>query len=112
MPPCQRQNGITTDTGRIRRDTAPETQKEPPKPQVPVLFRCADVSGLFPFRAGDHVERHTLIFLQRLEARTLNCGEVGKEIFTATIGRNETITLGVIEPLHYTCCHVLYFLKN
>src|SRR5205807_573377 len=36
----------------------------------------------------------------------LDGGNVNKDILTATLRRNEAVSLGRVEPLHRSCCHV------
>jgi hypothetical protein len=55
--------------------------------------------------ARNDIERHFLAFGQRLEAAVLNVGKVHKNISAIIIG-NESKTLGIIEPLHGSFCHV------
>src|SRR5438067_4530419 len=75
-------------------------------------LRALDVARLLALRAGRDFELHLLAFLQGFEARHVDCREVREQILTATIGSDEAETLGVVEPLHSTCCHLRYFLKN
>jgi hypothetical protein len=71
------------------------------------LFSRADVCSLLALRAGDDVEGHLLVLGQGLETVALNCGEVSEEVFT-TFGRGDkTKTLGVVEPLNGTSCHLI-----
>ncbi len=70
------------------------------------LFGNADIGSLLALRAIGDVEGYTLIFSQRAEALGLNCGEMGEKVFTAAVRRNKAKTLGVIEPLDDTSCHV------
>jgi len=67
----------------------------------------ANVRRLLPLRARRDVEGDPLAFLQRLEALSLDCGKMGKEILAAVLGRDEPEALGIVEPLHGTCCHCL-----
>src|SRR5664279_1614244 len=64
-----------------------------------------DVAGLLALRALRDFEGDLLAFLQRLESRHVDRGEMREEIFAASIGGNEAETLRIIEPLHGTCCH-------
>ena len=71
------------------------------------LFGRADVGSLLALRAIDDVEGHFLVLGQGLETIALNSGEVSEEVFT-TFGRgDETETLGVVEPLNGTVCHLM-----
>jgi hypothetical protein len=76
------------------------------------LFGSANVRSLLTLRTGDGIEGNALTFLQALEALGLDRGKVSEEIVTTTIRGDETETLGVVEPLDGTICHVLNFLKN
>src|SRR5882672_1268938 len=51
------------------------------------------------------VERNFLAFLEGLEALHLDRREVREEVFAAVVGRDEPVTLRVIEPLHSSGCH-------
>ena len=68
-----------------------------------VDFRCLQSLG-----AGGDLEGNALAFLQRLEAGALDFGEMREEISAAIIRSHEAETLGIVEPLNSTCCHVLY----
>src|SRR5918993_1487287 len=52
-----------------------------------------------------HVEGDLLAVLQRLEAGALDRAVMGEQILAAVIRRDESETLGVVEPLHGTCSH-------
>src|SRR5439155_5060227 len=65
-----------------------------------------DVDGLIALRAGSHIERHLLVFLEGLEAAALDRGEAGKEILAAAVGSDEPETLGVVERLDRTSIHL------
>ena len=58
-----------------------------------------------PSGPGVTSKRDLLAFLQRLESRHVDRREVREQIFAAAVRRNESETLGVVEPLHSTCCH-------
>src|SRR5439155_12711492 len=67
----------------------------------------SDVRGLIALGAGRDIERYFLIFPQALvSAVTLDGREVRKNIFAAPVGRDETKTFTVVEPLNDTCTHV------
>src|SRR3954469_17400819 len=69
----------------------------------------ANVRGLEPFRAFDHLELHVVSFGKRAEAVGDDCRVVDEDIF-ATILRYETEPLRIIEPLDRTlrhCCNLL-----
>jgi hypothetical protein len=69
----------------------------------------ADIGSLLAFRAGRHIELDFLVFGQRLEAVALNRREMGEQIFTTTVGLDESETLCVVEPLYCTRCHVMSY---
>src|SRR5450432_2848272 len=71
-----------------------------------------DVGGLFALRTLRDFEGDFLAFLQRLESRHVDRGEMREEIFATAIGSNEAETLRVIEPLHGTCCHFCNSLRK
>src|SRR5918994_1909122 len=58
-----------------------------------------------------HVEGDLLAVLQRLEAGALDRAVMGEQILAAVVRRDESEALGVVEPLHGTCSHVIHFLK-
>ena len=64
-----------------------------------------DVAGLLALRALRDFEGDLLAFLQRLESRHVDRGEMREEIFATAVRSNKAETLRVIEPLHGTCCH-------
>jgi hypothetical protein len=72
----------------------------------------ANVRSLLALRASHHIKSHTLILLQGLETTALNRGEVSEQILATTIRGDETETLGIVEPLHGTSCHVLKLQKK
>src|SRR5207253_3990931 len=82
----------TFDRGRLRRPREP-------------LACGLDVRSLLALRALRDFELDFLSFLERLESAHLNRGEVRKQILTAVVRGYESITLGIIEPLHRTCWH-------
>src|SRR5438094_8982093 len=45
-----------------------------------------DVDGLIALRAGSHIERHPLVFLQGLEAASLDRRGGPKEVLAAAVG--------------------------
>jgi hypothetical protein len=67
---------------------------------------------LLALRAGRDVKADTLTFGQGLETLALNRGKVGEEVFTALVRGNEAETLGIVEPLDGTSCHILKLRKN
>jgi hypothetical protein len=93
-----------------RLQTRRRTKKN--RAQGPVLFSgkpesgSLDVAGLLlAFVAFGDIEGHFLAFLEGFEPVHVDAGEMRKEVFTAAIGRNETITFCIVEPLDGTCCH-------
>src|SRR6185437_17015991 len=52
------------------------------------------------------VEADALTFLQRLEARLLNCREVREEVLATFSGCDKAEAFGLVEPLDGACCHV------
>jgi hypothetical protein len=75
------------------------------------LLRYTDIGSLLAFLSGNYIERHTLPIGQGFESTTLDCGEMGEEIIAAVFLSNETESLGLVEPLYSTCCHILNLLK-
>lgn len=61
-----------------------------------------------PFGACFHFERDVLTFSQGAKAITLNGTEVHEHVFSTIFWRDETVTLGVIEPFHSTSTHRNY----
>ncbi|CAM2158346.1 conserved hypothetical protein [Paraburkholderia tropica] len=70
-----------------------------------------DVRSLLALRANLDVERHTLVFLQRLEAVCADFREVCEQVVAAGVGRDEAKTLCIIEPFDNTGFHVSVSLK-
>jgi hypothetical protein len=64
-----------------------------------------DARGLLAFRALGHFELDLLTFFERLKAVHLDGGEVREQILATIVGRDETVALGVVEPLYRTCWH-------
>src|SRR5580704_192556 len=62
------------------------------------------VLGLPALGAFDHVKLHLLPFLKAAEAARLNGGEMHEYILTV-LAADETVTLGVVKPLHCSCFH-------
>src|SRR3954469_1232452 len=58
------------------------------------------VLGRRSLLALHHIEFDTLPFIERLEARGLNCGMVDEEVLAAVFRRNETKSLVVVEPFY------------
>lgn len=76
------------------------------------LVSRANVGRLQAFGAGGDIKSNALTFGQGLETLALDCGKMGEKIVTAAFGGDETKALGLVEPLHNTCCHNLNFLKQ
>ena len=64
-----------------------------------------NVGSLLAFRALRDFERYFLTFFEGLEAIHVDCGKVGKQIFTAVIWSDKAETFGIVKPLDCTCCH-------
>src|SRR4029453_1315298 len=60
------------------------------------------VAGLRALRTVNDLELHCLALLQRPEAVALDCREVDEHI-AAAVAFDESVTLGVIEPLDLAC---------
>src|SRR4029077_10807739 len=60
-----------------------------------------DVLGLYALRAFDHVEADAIAFGQGTEALGDDRGVVDEDV-RAALPNDESITLGVVEPLHDT----------
>src|SRR4029079_13643850 len=65
-----------------------------------------DVRCLDTFRPRGDVEGNLLVFLQALEARTLDCGEVREHVLAAAIRGDEAKTFRIVKPLDGSGCHV------
>jgi hypothetical protein len=72
----------------------------------------ADVRRLLALGAGGDVEVDALTFGEGLETLALDRGKMGEEIIAAALRGDEAEALGIVEPLHGTCCHVLYILQK
>ena len=81
--------------------------------QLPVLHLSGslNVACLLALRASRNIEIDALTFAQGLETAGLNRRKMSEKVFTTVIRRNEAKTLGIVEPLHATCCHILNLLK-
>ena len=62
------------------------------------------ILGLPALGAFDHIELNLLTLLQAAESTRLDGGEVHKHVLTI-LAADETITLGVVEPLYCSCFH-------
>src|SRR5262249_17537056 len=65
---------------------------------------ATDVRGLQTLRSAGHVELEGLALGQRLEALTLDRGEVHEHVLTAVLG-DETETLRLVNPLQGAASH-------
>jgi hypothetical protein len=72
----------------------------------PKVSRTLDIGSLFALGALHDVKGNLIAFLQRLETTHIDGGEMSEKIFAAIIGRNKTKTLGIVEPLDSTECHI------
>lgn len=80
-----------------------------------LFIRCLgalDVGSLLALGALHDIEGHFLTFLQGLETIHVDGGEMREKIFAAIIRGDKTETLGIIEPLDSTDCHVCNFLTK
>src|SRR5690606_40467946 len=64
-----------------------------------------DVLGAWALRPLPDLERHPLVFLQRLVTFAADFRVMREKVFTAVIGSNEPVTLFGVEPLDDACCH-------
>ena len=71
-----------------------------------------DIRSLLALWTLRHVKRNLFALFEGLESAHGNRGEVREKIFATIIRSNETETLGVIEPLNCTCCHIATSLKR
>ena len=67
--------------------------------------RGLNVRRLFAFWPLGDLEADFLTFLECFEPAHLYGRKVCEQVFAAIVRSNETIALGVIEPLHRTRCH-------
>ena len=65
-----------------------------------------DLGGLLALLAHGLDVAHLLAFLQRLEARAFDGGEVREQVIAAFVRRDEAEALGVVEPLNGTGFHI------
>src|SRR3954471_14688338 len=93
---------------------APKAKRQP---KLPFLVACRgrlqrlDRDRLLALRAVLDLELDLLVFLEGLEARTLDFREVREEVLAAAIGFDEAEALGVVEPFHGTGAHCVSFRK-
>src|SRR4051794_15381781 len=76
------------------------------------LLGRLDVRSLLSLWALRYVERNLLSFLERLEPAHVDCREMGEQVLTAVIGRDEAIAFGVVEPLYRPSCHAPFPCKR
>jgi hypothetical protein len=69
------------------------------------------VLSLSPLGTLDYLKFHFLVFGQGAKAFALDGAVMHEDIGTA-IPADEAEALGIVKPLHGTCCHVLYILKK
>jgi hypothetical protein len=74
----------------------------------PCQLKCLNVFRLQALWTLHHVKLHRLAFLQAAEAAGLDCREMHEDIPLAGVTADETITLGVVEPLHCSFFHCRY----
>src|SRR6185436_5507910 len=86
-------------TGRRPKDAAPRTMR-----WYLGRLSLADARRLQTLRSTRDVELHRLTLGERLETLALNRGEVNEHVF-ATLLRDETETLRLVEPLHGATSH-------
>jgi hypothetical protein len=67
-----------------------------------------DVYRLFSLRTIGDFEFHRLAFCETLESITLDCGIVDEYVLSA-LRRNEPVSLLIVKPFNYACCHYSYF---
>jgi len=65
-------------------------------------LRGLDIGSLIALGAGRLVVRHFLVFLERLEAVSLDRGEVREQILAAVVRGDKAKTFCVVEPLDRT----------
>ncbi len=68
-----------------------------------------NVGSLLAFGALRDFELYFLTFFKGFETIHLDRGEMCEQIFSPVIRRDESETLGVVEPLDCTCCHKSVF---
>lgn len=69
------------------------------------MLRRLDVGRLLALQPHLLVKRHLLPFLEGFKPLRADFREMGEQIFTASVGRDEAETLVVFEPLDRTGCH-------
>ena len=67
----------------------------------------AGFRGLFAVGTLGDVEGPSRLPLQALETAHRDGGKMYEQVFASIIRRDETETLGIVEPLHGTSCHIV-----
>src|SRR5581483_2616537 len=80
-----------------------------PSCSTPAFLDGLNVLSLEALRSLGHAELHGLAFLEGAEAARLDGREVHENVFAA-LARDETVTLGVVEPLYCSLFHCFSFL--
>jgi len=75
-------------------------------PACEAALNALDVLCLPAFRPFNYVKLYLLTFLEAAESTGLNGGEMYEDILTV-LAADETVPLGVVEPLHCSCFHVM-----
>jgi hypothetical protein len=71
----------------------------------------ADIRCLLALWTGSHIESDPLALVQRFEAITLDCREVGKQIISPVIRGNKAKAFAIVKPFYNTCCHVISLIR-
>ena len=91
--------------GGRRNKTAPGIGNDAwpgPEPELRSALQRPDPLRRRPFRALLHLELYRLTLAQRAKAIHLDFRLVTEKVLASIIGRDEAITLGIVEPLHFT----------
>src|SRR5207247_7514271 len=91
-----------------RRRRARARPDHPLVDQGAALLDRLDVRGGRALGSLDHVEGHRLVFFQRFVAGHLDIAVMREQVLAAVVRRDEPETLGVVEPLHFSCRHVAF----
>src|SRR5262245_61866465 len=97
-------NLITVPSRRARRGRSPIARRLPARARGLQRLDVRRRRSLLPLR---HVERDFLALFQRFEPRSLDRAVMREQVLSAVIRRDEPEALGVVEPLHGTCRHVI-----
>src|SRR5581483_6673298 len=84
-----------------KRETGPPARR----PRIHGLDSL-QIGGLGPARIRLNVERHLLALGQGAHARRFDGGSVNEHVLAAAIRRDKAKTLGAVEELHGTDCHL------